>query len=229
MAERRRQMETVESEIFTRGQRVRMRNHPEWSLGEILEDCRDGTIRVFFEKKGERSIPFPNDNLILVEGDDAISPRLDKYILDLGLHNPKRAFRGRTDRGSREKGMVHTIPIAGNSDFQELSEAVDGLLSKFGLTKLEHKGSHSWLPPSSVPSNETWFKLCHYGSDGSYRHRFGIREDLANKEVRERCPDRFPVPPTWDVLFYGFEVYNNKSSLDRINTLLGFLTQKEEE
>lgn len=53
----------------------------------MLEDLGDQNFRVFFEKKGEREMRLSDlRGLVLLEGEDARSPRLDKLVKDLDLN-----------------------------------------------------------------------------------------------------------------------------------------------
>jgi hypothetical protein len=103
----------------------------------------------------------------------------------------------------------------GQPRFLELSDALHTEFIKLGLSRQEFKGSHSWIPAADS-SNETWFKLCHYGFGQHCHFRFGIRDYLTNEAIREACPDEFAVPPAWDACFCGFVVRNSRESIERV-------------
>jgi Protein of unknown function (DUF3553) len=201
---------------FVTGQRLKVREKPDWGIGEVQSVLNDEKILVCFEGYGQRELTLIKWHLVLVEGEEAKSVRLDRLLA--WSQNPRTAPH-RARRFGKGTGSSQTTPIAGNPDFLELSDALHTELIKRGLSRQEFKGSHSWVPAAGS-SNETWFKLCHYGFGQNCHFRFGIRDHLMNEAIREACPDEFAVPPAWDASFCGFEVRNSKESIERVHKSL---------
>lgn len=89
---------------FTKGDRVRHPGKPEWDMGQVLEDCAGGDVRVYFTGAGEKKLRLDYVTLERVEGDAAANPVLDS----LGKRQPRTAAAG----AKRGKKIPKTRAIA---------------------------------------------------------------------------------------------------------------------
>lgn len=69
------------NDVLHKGQRVRHPTMPEWGLGEVLEDVRGNTTRVFFVGAGEMNLSNSYVQLLPVEKDQGAHPVLDNLHL----------------------------------------------------------------------------------------------------------------------------------------------------
>jgi antitoxin ParD1/3/4 len=130
-----------------------------------------------------------------------------------------------------------TMPIGNDTAFLELGDKINQLLAHWGFACRRHKGSLSWIVQPGTPLadkplwkdliNETLWKLCYYGSNDA---AFGIRRDLARRvTVKDRTladrrwPLMFGVPPQSQVVFMGFPVRNDATSVEEVARVLSAL------
>ena len=66
---------------YTKGERVRHPTQAAWGLGQVLEDSAAGSVRVFFEGAGERTLGLAYVQPIHVTGDAAQSTLLDNLLI----------------------------------------------------------------------------------------------------------------------------------------------------
>ena len=98
---------------FTKGDRVRHPGKPEWDMGQVLEDCAGGDVRVYFTGAGEKKLRLDYVTLVRVEGADAANPVLDS----LGKRQPRTAAAG-AKRDKKEKRTRNLAQLA--EDFTRL-------------------------------------------------------------------------------------------------------------
>lgn len=65
------------SDEFRKGERIRHLQKPEWGLGQVLEDSRGDSVRVFFVEVGEKVLSLKYAKLKKVSAADAAHPILD--------------------------------------------------------------------------------------------------------------------------------------------------------
>ncbi len=75
---------------FTKGDRVRHPGKPEWDMGQVLEDCAGGDVKVYFVGGGEKKLRLDYVTLERIDGDAAANPVLDS----LGKRQPRTAAAG---------------------------------------------------------------------------------------------------------------------------------------
>ena len=92
---------------FSKGDRVRHPGKPEWDMGQVLEDCAGGDVRVYFTGAGEKKLRLDYVTLQRVEGADAANPVLDS----LGKRQPRAAAAG-AKRAKKERRTRNVEQLA---------------------------------------------------------------------------------------------------------------------
>jgi hypothetical protein len=106
---------------FVSGQRLSVQERPEWGIGEVQNVINDEKILVCFDRYGQRELTLTKWQVVLVEGEEAESARLDRL---LALSQNTRTAPRPARRFGKATGSSQTTPIAGNADFLELSDAI---------------------------------------------------------------------------------------------------------
>lgn len=133
---------------FTKGDRVRHPGKPEWDMGQVLEDCAGGDVKVYFVGGGEKKLRLDYVTLERVEGDAAANPVLDS----LGKRQPRTAAAG-AKRGKKERKTRTIEQLAadftrlfpeGFHDPMYLRDERDGKDAKSG-PKVDKAGAHELM------------------------------------------------------------------------------------
>lgn len=131
---------------FKKGQRVRHPTKSEWGLGEVLEDTRGDSTRVFFVGDGEKTIRHDYAILLLVQGAEGAHPVLDNLHLtrDPGIRYRSlpesiQFFLGRYPEGFYDKKFLEE-----ERDYKVTAHALfDGFLDEATLRKLCEKRAYA--------------------------------------------------------------------------------------
>lgn len=66
---------------YRKGQHVRHPKKHDWGIGEVLEDCQDDKIRIYFSEVGEKKLSLQNISLELVEDGTMVIPTRGRLAL----------------------------------------------------------------------------------------------------------------------------------------------------
>jgi len=197
------------------------------------------TIRIDDEvyarlKKEAEAFEAPNTTLRRLLG---MTP--DESVEDLPAEaDDLAALLGLTEAKSTKKGPFYlrlpqisprTVRHNKDREFALLVKAVHELIrGKFGarFTAVVHAGSVSWLEGTLCN-----FKLNFHGKEGLFVDEtarlkcvFGVRQELVDQNPRLGTLDvwdrRFQVPPDWAAMFVGFEIDNERESVDRVRKVI---------
>ena len=130
---------------YKKGERVQHPMKPDWGIGEVLADCANDVLSVFFSHAGEKSISLSYVQPVKVYGDAAASVILDSLNFS---HEPTTAkslckncgsptiFSDMTEIGRmnrrwcppcyRQSQTKHTNPKTEQSTWEDESLTIDG-------------------------------------------------------------------------------------------------------
>ncbi len=139
---------------YSKGDRVRHPTKPEWGLGEVLENGASGTIRVFFEGAGERTLSLQYVRPKKITGKDATSVQLDNLALNPG----KKGIKYKSIAEAREyfllrypNGFHGAAFLEAERDYKvKAHELAEEVLAKGRLQRLLEDGDYSEVCASAL-------------------------------------------------------------------------------
>jgi hypothetical protein len=130
---------------YKKGERVQHPVKLNWGIGEVIADCADDILKVFFSHAGEKSISLSYVQPVKVFGDEAISVILDSLNFSdeptTGKSRCKNCGNqtifsdmtevGRMNRGwcppcYRQSQTKHTNSKTHQSNWEDESQTIDG-------------------------------------------------------------------------------------------------------
>lgn len=120
---------------YRRGQRVKHPKLDAWGIGEVLGDSHAGTVRVNFENAGLKQIRLDLVDLVVVEGREATSERLD-HGPEIDIEKVKQLC---------DRFYLEMTPNRRNSDDGRLALNIMGDLTRYGrLTRTTMTQLAAW-------------------------------------------------------------------------------------
>jgi len=128
---------------YSKGERVKHPDRPDWGLGQVLSDSAGGRVSACFVEVGEKMLMLSHVSLVKVEGDEAKSLRLDNLAVD--KDGKVKSFRSLTDA---KDSFIRLFPEGFySSDFIEYErdykihghDLMVGLLDRLDYAKLLDK------------------------------------------------------------------------------------------